>query len=81
MARPALLVDIESKHLHKLTEYPRYRHDKWNWIYFQGEESKCDFLSKFNKLKEGSFEACYLTGLTIGYPPKSEEFFPAVVNE
>lgn len=73
--KPALLMDIDSRHLHLLEAYPSCQHDELNLLFFRNEEMKQQFLMQMDQLKGNSFEACRLTGTTIGYPPRSVEFF------
>lgn len=69
------------QHLDQLKQYP-YTTDKIDlfdgadfYLFFQTEQQKDDFLTVVNNLKPRSIAFHGLLGRTLGYPPRSVEFF------
>jgi len=73
--KPALIMAKCSKYLHLVEHYPSYCFDKDVIYFFQTNEQREEFIEKVYKVGKYTYEECILTGLMMGYPKKSVEFF------
>lgn len=73
--KPALIMDNDSKYYSLVDHFPKYKYNEYLTFFFQKDSIKEKFVSKLKTVEKGSYEECYLIGITLGYPKKSVEFF------
>lgn len=73
--KPALIMATRSKYLSLVEHYPSYHFDEDVIYFFRTDEQRDWFIEKIEEVEKYTYEECILTGLLMGFPRKSVEFF------
>lgn len=73
--KPALVIEPYRQAYPLVEHYPRVEFDMDNNFHFHTEEKKREFEKALSMVERDSYEEEILIGSTLGFPPKSVEFF------
>jgi hypothetical protein len=73
--KSVLIMEHDRQDLQLVEHYPRFQnHDDYSY-FFHTEEQKQQFVDALDGVERGSYEETCLTGIALGYPRRSVEFF------